>query len=360
QKELVIEKIAGGLAHDLNNLLMIGKGYLEILEEKSKGFFEVEKTYIQKVREVFEKISHLVLELFILSRGEIKREEIVEINSFIKDWVNFLLTGTKINLKLELSPYDLFVPLQHSHLVSLVSNIVLNAREAMENVGELRIKVYKEGDLAVLEFEDTGKGIPREYLDKIFEPGFSTKPHGSGLGLFVVKRIVENYKGEILVRSEVKKGTTFIIKLPLATLKKRVVEEGEKRVEEKPVEKKKILILEDEAEIRELLREFLSEQGFEVVLFEEGDSAYEGFLRALEEKIPFHILLLDLTVPMGKGGVYFLKRLKDAGINLKDYKIILMTGYTEKEVKEEAKGFEFNAVLYKPFSIQKLIEVINL
>ncbi|MFN4132670.1 MAG: ATP-binding protein, partial [Caldimicrobium sp.] len=251
------------------------------------------------------------------------------------------------------------VPLQESHLISLVSNIVLNARDAMENVGELRVKVYKEGDLAVLEFEDTGKGIPREYLDKIFEPGFSTKPHGSGLGLFVVKRIVENYKGEILVRSEEQKGTTFIIKLPLATPKKRVVEE-EKRVKERPIEKKKILILEDEAEIRELLKEYLSEQGFEVALFEEGDSAYEGFLQALEEKNPFHILLLDLTVPMGKGGVYFLRRLKEAGINLRDYKIILMTGYTEKEVKEEAKGFEFNAVLYKPFSIQKLIEAINL
>lgn len=360
EKELAIEKIAGGLAHDLNNLLMIGKGFLEILEEKFKDFREREKVYVQKIREVFERIQNLVLELFILSKGELKKEEVIEIKSFLGEWVSFFLSGTKIRLNLEVPEEELFVPIQQSHLVSLVSNLVLNAREAMDNIGELTLRVYKEGDLAVLEFEDTGKGIPEEILDKIFEPGFSTKPHGSGLGLFVVKRIVENYKGEILVKSKVNEGSTFIIKLPLAKLKRRE-ERKEVLLERKaPVEKRKILILDDEEDIRDLLYEFLSEQGYEVITFEEGDRAYEAFIQALEEKKPFHILLLDLTVPKGKGGVYLLKKLAEDGINLKEYKIILMTGYTEKELMKEAKEVEFNFVLYKPFSIQKLIEVLNL
>ncbi|MFN3568251.1 MAG: ATP-binding protein, partial [Caldimicrobium sp.] len=358
EKELLIEKISAGLAHDLNNLLLISKGYLELLEEKAKTLDDRAIQYVKKVKEVYEKMSHLVLELFILSRGDIKKEEFIELSSFLEEWVVLLLRGTKIQVNFKKLEKNLYVPIQQSHLLSLISNIVINAKEAMNNLGELTVNLYREGDFAVIEISDTGKGIPEELVDKIFEPGFSTKPYGTGLGLFVVKKILETYKGEIFCRSKLNEGTTFIIKLPLARV----------RVEEKIDEttfattkttRQKILILDDERDIRELLQEVLTEKGYEVETFEEGDSAFESFMEALREEKPYQTLLLDLTVPKGKGGVYLLKKLKEAKVDLSKVKVFLMTGYTEKQLKEEAKDVEFNEVLYKPFSIQKLLEVLE-
>ncbi|MFN4197176.1 MAG: PAS domain S-box protein, partial [Caldimicrobium sp.] len=358
EKELLIEKISAGLAHDLNNLLLISKGYLELLEEKAKTLDDRAIQYVKKVKEVYEKMSHLVLELFILSRGDIKKEEFIELSSFLEEWVVLLLRGTKIQVNFKKLEKNLYVPIQQSHLLSLISNIVINAKEAMNNLGELTVNLYREGDFAVIEISDTGKGIPEELVDKIFEPGFSTKPYGTGLGLFVVKKILETYKGEIFCRSKLNEGTTFIIKLPLARV----------RVEEKIDEttfattkttRQKILILDDERDIRELLQEVLTEKGYEVETFEDGDSAFESFMRALREGKPYQALLLDLTVPKGKGGVYLLKKLKEEKVDLSNVKVLLMTGYTEKHLKEEAEDVEFDGVLYKPFSIQKLIETLE-
>lgn len=128
---------------------------------------------------------------------------------------------------------------------------------------------------------------------------------------------------------------------------------------ERCLKKERLLLLDDEEDIRELLSEVLSEEGFEVTACEEGDKAYDIFMQAMEEGRPFKILLLDLTVPQGKGGVYFVKRLLQKGINLEGIRVFIMTGFTEKEVKEEAESIPYERVFYKPFSVHKLLEVLR-
>lgn len=357
EKEFAIEKIAGGLAHDLNNNLMIIKGYLEILKEKRKDMGKKEISYIEKIEEAFERMRHLVGELFLLSKGEMKKEEWVNVTDFLRTWVPFYLRGSQIKITFELKE-DLYYPIQESHILSLVQNLVLNARDAMENVGQLKVKAYTSNGYLFVEFTDKGKGIPMEYLDKIFEPCFSTKPHGSGLGLYVVKRIVELYRGKIEVHSTPKEGTTFILKFPLKE-RKLIPEEVKETPQKKEILEKKILILDDEADIREVLREFLEEKGFEVETAKDGDEALNLFLKAERENKPFETLILDLTVPEGKGGVYLLRKLLSEGKDLAHYKIILITGFTEKEVIKEAGDLKIDHILYKPFKLERLLEILS-
>lgn len=357
EKEFAIEKIAGGLAHDLNNILMIVKGYLELLKEKRKEMGKKKISYLEKIEEAFERMRHLVGELFVLSKGEMKKKEWVNITEFLKTWVPFYLRGSQINITLDLEE-GLYLPIQESHLLSLVQNLILNARDAMENVGKLRVRAYTSNGYLFMEFEDSGCGIPEEYLEKIFEPGFSTKPQGSGLGLYVVKRIVELYEGKIEVNSIPREGTNFILKFPLKE-RQAILEEVKEIPQRKEISEKKILVLDDEAEIREVLKEFLQERGFEVETAENGDEAFELILKAEREDKPFEILILDLTVPEGKGGLYLLRRLLSEGRDLSRYKTILITGFTEKEVIKEAGDLKINHILYKPFNLEKLLEVLS-
>jgi len=362
EKEFVIEKIAGGLAHDLNNLLMIVKGYLELLAERSSRYSEKERDYIEKLLYSFDRMKNLVSELFILSKGEFQTTEVVLVNNFLQNWIPFFLQGTAIKIHFELEP-DLRLPMKESHFLTLIQNLVINAKEAMENVGELTVKAYKKDTELFIEIIDSGEGIPSHILEKIFEPGFTTKPHGSGLGLYVVKRIMDMYGGEVKILSEPKRGTKVILRFPLSLMAEKIKVgplelKGDKGYYE--IKRKiKLLILDDEEEIRSVLKEFLTEQGFEVDTAEDGDIALEKFLKSLEANQPFTHLLLDLTVPKGKGGVYFLKNLMEKDISLEGYRVIFMTGFTEKEIQEEAKGLKVDFVLFKPFSLYRVLEILK-
>ncbi|BAU23696.1 PAS/PAC sensor hybrid histidine kinase [Caldimicrobium thiodismutans] len=354
EKEIVLEKIAGGLAHDLNNLLMIIKGYLELLGERLKKYGEKELNYLSKVEEAFDRMKNLVSELFIISRGELKREEFINLGEFLKKWAPFYLKGSSVALTLDIEE-NLFVNLQENHLLSIIQNLILNAREAMENSGELRIKAQKVDNFIKVEVSDTGPGIPEEVKNKIFEPGFTTKAHGTGLGLYVVKRIMDMYNGKIEIFSHPGEGTSVTLFFPSVKSLKGVEVEPSKKAKGTL----KVLVMDDEAEIREVLKEFLSEQGIQIETAEEGETAFEMILSAEREGNPYTHLILDLTVPKGKGGIYLLRRLQEIGFDLRKVKSIIITGFTEEELKKEAEGLNLDAILYKPFSLSKVLEVLK-
>jgi len=360
EKTSAVLQIAGGLAHDLNNLLMVIKGHLELLELKLKDALDHDKAkHVKRVEEAFDKVSQKVLELFILSGRDLRRFEEIRLDKFIPEWVSFYLQGSEVKAEFSVEG-GLKLFMDHAHLLSILQNLVLNAKDAMGGKGVLKVSAFAEEDNVVLKFEDSGPGIPAELLSKIFDPGFTTKPHGTGLGLTVVKRVVDLYGGQILVDSQIGKGTTFTIKLPRKPKIIPISESERKEIKvEKEQEVKRVLILEDEEEVKELLAEVLRERGYEVETFEEGDSAFQAYKSAYEEGRPFEVLLLDLTVPQGKGGVYLIERLNQEGLLSEVVKIVLMTGYTPKEVSERARHVRYDAVLYKPFPLEKLFEVIQ-
>jgi len=358
EKTSAVLQIAGGLAHDLNNLLMIIKGHLELLELKLKDALDHDKAkHVKKVKETFDRVSQRVLELFILSGRDLRRFEEIRLDKFIPEWVSFYLQGSEVKAEFSVEE-GLKLIMDHAQLLSILQNLALNAKDAMGGKGVLKVSAFAEDDDVVLKFEDNGPGIPANLLSKIFDPGFTTKPHGTGLGLTVVQRVVDLYGGQISVDSQIGKGTTFTLKLPKKPKILPISERTEVKVE-KVHAAKRILILEDEEEVRELLAEVLRERGYEVETFEEGDSAFQAYKSAYEEGRPFEVLLLDLTVPQGKGGVYLIERLRQEGLLPDSVKIVLMTGYTPKEVSERARHVRYDAVLYKPFPLEKLFEVIE-
>ena len=358
-KTSAVLQIAGGLAHDLNNLLMVIKGHLELLELKLKDALDLDKAkHVKKVKEAFDKVSQRVLELFILSGRDLRKFEEIKLDNFIPEWVSFYLQGSEVKAEFSVEE-GLKLFMDHAHLLSILQNLVLNAKDAMGGKGILKVSAFAEDENVVLKFEDNGPGVPAELLSKIFDPGFTTKPHGTGLGLTVVKRVVDLYGGQISVDSKIGKGTTFTIKLPRKPkIITAIIEEHKETKVEKEHAAKRILILEDEEEVRELLAEVLRERGYEVETFEEGDSAFQAYKSAYEEGRPFEVLLLDLTVPQGKGGVYLIEKLRQEGLLSGAVKVVLMTGYTPKEVSERARHIRYDAVLYKPFPLEKLFEVI--
>ncbi len=358
-----VMQIASGLAHELNNLLMVLKGHLELLEMKLKDFMEIlgkERTlnffkHLEKVFASTDKISQKVAELYLLSGKDLPRVAEVDLKSFLERWLPFYLQGKEIKLEMDVKE-GLRLMMEERHLVSVIENLVINAIEAMEGQGRLRVSANEEGDAYVIMVEDTGPGIPPEILPHIFEPGFSTKSTGTGLGLTVVKKIVDLYEGTISINSEPGRGTRFILRLPKRLPFVKFLKTAPQEIKKR----RKILILEDDPEVRELLEEVLREEDFEVMGFAEGDSAYEAYLSALALGEPFDFLLLDLIVPEGKGGVYLLERLIKEGKLPVSVKVVLMTGYTSQEVSERAKFVRYDAVLYKPFSLDKLLTLLRM
>ncbi|HFC97314.1 MAG TPA: response regulator, partial [Thermosulfurimonas dismutans] len=240
-----------------------------------------------------------------------------------------------------------------SHFAQMIQNLVLNALEAMPQGGDIFIQAeYQDGEV-ILVIRDTGPGIPREIQSRIFEPGFTTKPAGTGLGLAVVKSVVERYGGEIEVFSLPGEGTTFRIRLPAAE------RPGEKEppAPETPVEPRKfsgrVLVMDDEEPIRLLLAEALGYLGVEVETAENGPEALEKYEKALSEGRPFDLLLLDLTVPGGKGARWVAERLKDRQPRPR---LILSTGYS----LEGSEAIEpFDGLLRKPYTLEELTELLR-
>ncbi len=240
----------------------------------------------------------------------------------------------------------------------------MNAVDAMPEGGNIGIAIERkiieaeianlypkvsEGDYLCISFSDTGRGIPKEIIDKIFDPFFTTKEQGSGLGLSIVYSIVEQHKGFINVYSEVGIGTTFKIYLPLA---ERKIQKVDLKSDEKDIDTKRIILIEDNDEVRVATEELLKKYGFEVYSF---SSAIEFIEHFEEYKNKFDICLSDIIMPKMNGLELYrkLKQLKP------DMKFLFMTGYADniEQVNELIKqGLK---VLSKPFGINEFLEKIR-
>jgi len=249
----------------------------------------------------------------------------------------------------------------------VVQNIVLNAEQSMPLGGRIEIAVRnvpapraaglalaaKEG-LVEIVISDQGTGILPGHLPRIFDPYFTTKERGSGLGLATSYSIVKNHDGMISVSSELGKGSTFTVYLPAT----RAAPEHAAAVSAGRTEgrKGKVLVMDDEAIVRVVAGELLRELGHEAVFAEHGDSAIEKYKKARAEGRPFDVVILDLTIRGGKGGAETLRDLQeiDPGV-----KAVVSSGYSDDEVIATFRQHGFHAFLKKPYSIDELNVVLD-
>jgi CheY-like chemotaxis protein len=272
----------------------------------------------------------------------------------LEDITKFSLSGSNVEVEFEFKD-TLSIEADYGQISQVIQNIVINSKQAMPGGGKVKIStedfmIDEEKPYLKITLKDNGVGILPEHLNKIFDPYFSTKQSGSGLGLSVCHSIINRHGGKIFVNSQFGIGTTFEILLPTS-------EQGIRKPEEKQnivTQKLRVLIMDDEDSIREILKEILIELGHNVIESLEGNEAIKFYKQSLEEKEPFDIIFLDLTIKGGLGGKETVKKLRE--INQK-VKVVVSSGYADSSIA----GFKeagFDAKLNKPYTIEEVNEVI--
>ncbi|MDA3787104.1 MAG: PAS domain S-box protein, partial [Desulfobacula sp.] len=344
QKMESIGTLAGGIAHDFNNLLYVVMGNISLAQDDlkleigtSKSLKEAEKACI--------KAKELTARLVTFSKGGDPVRKITSIDDLLKNIVAATLSGSDVKPEISIADAIRQVNIDENQIKQVVSNIVVNAREAMDDNGQLTVScenvdIAKEGYLTLsqgeyikISFKDQGCGISNENLEKLFDPYFSTKDMGAdkgqGLGLTVSYSIVQKHGGLINVESEPEAGSTFSVYLPALSVKEPDLQKSEKKsAAQKPVKKPatgtgKILLMDDEEAIRTLLRMVINRLGYDVETCIEGRAVIEIYKKAMESKEPFDMVILDLTNKIGMGGQETMRRLLEID---PDVKGIIITG----------------------------------
>jgi len=364
-----IGTMAGGYAHEFNNLLQMILFNLDLAERELKeGNCGLVSKHFENIRNITSRgqnLAHRILYLTKSLPGETSYvcKEIEKLMDVFRTMV-----PRDIELRYEFScPKPCTVPLPPDGLKEVLVNLIKNAVDAIEEVKdkverkEIRVSVQAlDSREILLVVSDTGCGMTEEVKAKLFTPFYTTKgfDKGSGLGLFVIYNLITNAGGRIEVESEPMKGTTFKIFLPAVEeekIEEKIPKEKETTsAEAKPKAVRRILVVDDEEDIREALKDYLVDLGYEVETAENGKTAYEALLAK-----DYDLVLLDMFMPEMNGAEVLLKLKKDGRVP--SY-VILMTGYAGKDTTTietlKQEGI-IKMILRKPFSFKDLEEIIK-
>jgi two-component system cell cycle sensor histidine kinase/response regulator CckA len=375
QKMQAVGQLASGIAHDFNNVLTPIIGFADLLLAKMRptdpAFADV-----MNIKQNANRAANLVRQLLAFSRRQTLQPKVHSLTEAMSDLGNLLgrVLGEKVELKIS-HGRDLGLVLVDIHqFEQVIINLAVNARDAMASGGTLTVRTFNAsaedtrgllpdvmpaGDYVVCEVEDTGTGIPKEIVDKIWEPFFSTKEvgKGTGLGLSTVYGIVKQTGGFIFCDSTVGKGTIFRIYLPRHFPAPEVAGGARKGEEQKakPADltgKGRILLVEDEDAVRAFAVRALTSRGYTVIEADSGERALEVI--EADDK-GFELILSDVVMPEMDGPT-LLRELRKRGIKTK---VIFVSGYAEDAFEKNLEGQTDFAFLPKPFSLKQLVEKVK-
>jgi len=365
QKLEAIGVLAGGIAHDFNNLLQGVFGYISIakltLDRKERTL-----DMLQQAEQALQMSVRLANQLLTFSKGGKPVRKKMHLRPAIENSVRFALSGSSVDYTIRLENDLWTVEADEGQLGQVIQNIVLNADQSMTVGGRILVSAknvhgpkkvlthyLKEEKYVEIAVQDNGTGIAREHLHKIFDPYFTTKAKGSGLGLATSYSIVRNHGGAIDVLSEPGRGTTFFVYLPAVLAKKEVPAAP---VLTEVVRKGKILVMDDEELIRNIAGEMIGALRHDVEFAECGEIAIEKYRSAKESGDPFDIVILDLTVRGGLGGRETIKQLHviDPGV-----RAIVSSGFSDDAVVSDYDKYGFKSRLTKPYRLDDLKETLN-
>jgi len=357
--------LAGGIAHDFNNILtgILGNITLARLEAKpDTGMFSI----LEEAEKAAIRAKDLTQQLLTFARGGAPIKKTASIPDILHDTAKFALRGSKSLCEFDI-PDDLWhAEIDRGQISQVINNMIINSDEALPQGGCITIKAanitVQEDDVASLlpgryikiSISDNGLGIPAEHISRVFDPYFTTKQKGSGLGLATSYSIIKNHDGTITVSSRLGAGSTFCIFIPAS----------EERVEEQVTEQKvpqtrkgRILLMDDEDMVLEVATRMLRHIGFsDIHTAAEGKEAIDAYRKAMDDGNPFNIVIMDLTVPGGMGGENAVKTLLeiDPGV-----KVIVSSGYSSGPVLSDYKNYGFSAVVGKPYTVDELEHALD-
>ncbi len=358
--------LAGGIAHDFNNILtgLYGNIALAKLEiDPSEEAFQM----IQDAEQSMTKATDLTHQLLIFARGGDPIKETIDINHVIKDAASFNLSGSKITLITNIDEHLHQVHADKDQIGQVISNLVINARQAMPDGGTLRLNAQnleiKENDVTALSpgkyikiiLQDEGVGIPQDYIHKIFDPYFTTKQAGSGMGLATSYSILKKHNGLITVSSTIGNGASFYVYLPAFEITKDMPA----RVDADDTSSDRsanILIMDDDEQVCNIARKMIHRFGYTVSTVSDGSQAIRSYKKALEENNKFDLVLMDLTIPGGLGGRETIPKILEIDRNAK---AVVISGYSNDPVLANFQDYGFKGMLVKPFKISELKAVLD-
>lgn len=364
QKMECIGRLSGGIAHDFNNLLNVIIGYSDILEGEINGNAELRKG-VHEIKKAGQRAAGFTRQLLAFSRQQVLEPKVLSLNTVVSDIGKMLLRliGEDIELITTLAAIQGRVKADQGQIEQVIMNLVVNARDAMPHGGKLIIETtdlflddayarqhstVAPGQYVMLSVTDNGVGMNKETQDHIFEPFFTTKEQdkGTGLGLSVVYGVVNQSGGHIDVASELGKGTTFKIYLPLA--QEAVEKQTRSTIAASSLKgSETILLVEDEASLRDLIRRLLTQSGYTVLDTGSGPQALEI---AREHQQSIHLLLTDVVLPGISGTVLPGEIVKQRpGV-----KVLFMSGYTANHVAAQHVLEAGTFLLEKPFEADAL------
>ncbi len=365
QKMEAMGRLAGGVAHDFNNIITAIMGYCNLLAE-DVGDNPLIKDEVEGILSASRRAVNLTKQLLAFSRKQAVEPRIIDVNDFLRDLEKMIrrLVSENINLKFYLEAKRATISIDPGQFEQIIINLVVNAKDAIEATGSIILETanlrcdgqghyhgLKKGEWVMVSVRDTGSGIPKEDLQRIFEPFFSTKPKdkGTGLGLSTVYTVVNRAGGQVDVESEVGKGSQFCIYFPLV---------GDAKVEaslpaENPMGTPRsgtVLLVEDDDYLRGLLARLLGKAGYRVL-----EAANPGEALLLAEKEQDFILISDIVLPH-MDGYELANRMAQSRPNVK---ILFMSGYHDKNEDPGKKNYGKSRFIRKPFSHEELLAILD-
>ncbi len=362
-----IGNLAGGLAHDFNNLLMGIQGNISLALSGTDA--KENRKRLLLAESATEDAADLARQLLTFASGGVPVKKEVDFERIVRSVAQFTLRGSKILAEFDIDDDLDSVEVDVDQMSQVIKNIVLNSVQAMPDGGTIRIACrnleiseeedtsMKNGSYVLLSIKDSGIGISSENLTKIFNPYFTTKPGGTGLGLPICYSIVSRHSGTIRVFSEQDEGTEFQIYLPITTAVSIEEAYSEDVEGHEPVEDSLyILVMDDDPGVRGVLTGMLEILGHNVEECENGTEAISFYEKQMSSGKPFDVVIMDLTIPGGIGGEEAIKHLMEIDPEIK---AIVSSGYSNNPVISNFSDYGFSGRLKKPFKVATLKREIN-
>lgn len=364
QKLESIGLLAGGIAHDYNNILTAILGNISLARRYASSEDPIFKR-LEQTEKAALRARDLTQQLLTFARGGTPVKKTVRIAELIEGSRTLALQGSNVGSEFKMPP-DLWpVDADEGQISQVMNNLIINAVQSMPEGGTVELSaenvvvdndqklLLQPGRYVRLSVQDHGTGIAREDLSKIFDPYFTTRPTGSGLGLTTAYSIINRHGGYISVESEPNVGTTFCIYLPASEMEAP----GEEDSEAKPARGKgKVLVMDDEEIVREVLGEMLNGLGYQVSFARDGAEAISIYKECLGSEDPFEAVIIDLTIRGGMGGKEAIKRLTEID---PDIRAIVSSGYSNDPIMSNHRDYGFRGVVCKPFRMQELSRVLE-
>jgi PAS domain S-box-containing protein len=354
--------LAGGIAHDFNNLLAGIFGHIDLARVVSKD--AQVKQYLEAMFPVMDRAKALTQQLLTFAKGGFPVKKIASLIPFLQETSKFAFSGSNISCQFSLAENLWPCNIDKDQIGQVIDNIIINAQQAMPNGGTIEISATNislgeinhlslaKGNYVKISIKDFGIGIPKEILPRIFDPFYTTKTKGHGLGLTTSYSIINRHGGCIDVESEPDNGSTFYIYLP-ASSETIAANAATARMHKGSGT---IIVMDDVEVVRKSLQKILQTMGYTVFCTKDGREAIDFYIAETKTKRQFAAMIFDLTVPGGMGGMEAVTVIRELN---KEIPVFVASGYAENSVMKNPVEYGFTASISKPFNIEELSEMLN-